>query len=304
MRGILTSTVMLALAATGLAQEEKAVERVETAPQGEVPAQPELSEEELMSMTRDARCGQVLITCLINGQPMRMMLDTGATHSVLHGESAAALQGVEWVDTSRMKFRGNSSQHPKLLLAALQAGPAIAPRHAFMVVSLAAVRGMMAEKIDGILGMDVLGSLPFTFDGRTNQYYWGVPEGAVLLPLAGRRDENGRLFVKVKLQDTPMELLLDTGSSVTRVYADEWSPGAAAEIKASMGNVDKAASMKVKEGKPADLELAPGKVLRSVKPIFCERNDRSMLGMDVLSEVVLIHLPTQDSPYGAFFVER
>ena len=33
---------------------------------------------DLMTMNQDARCKQVLVTCLINGAPMRMMLDTGA----------------------------------------------------------------------------------------------------------------------------------------------------------------------------------------------------------------------------------
>ena len=115
---------------------------------------------DLLTMTQDARCKQVVVTCLINGQPMRMMLDTGATHTVLHEESATALKNARWIDTSQMQFRGNSSQRPKLLVAQLLAGPAESSEHPIMVMNLGAVRSMMAEKIDGILGMDILNAVP------------------------------------------------------------------------------------------------------------------------------------------------
>ena len=48
-----------------------------------------------MGMTQDARCKQILVTGLVNGQPVKMMLDTGATHTVLHTGSAEKLKGVK-----------------------------------------------------------------------------------------------------------------------------------------------------------------------------------------------------------------
>lgn len=261
-------------------------------------------EVDLSTMVRDSRCGQVLVTCLVHGQPMRMMLDTGATHTVLHDESAARLKGAKWVDTSRMKFRGNSEQTPRIVLGSLQVGPVGAPEHPFLVVSLAAVRSMMAEPVDGILGMDVLGVMAFTFDLKKEKYYWGVPEGLVLQPLYGTRDENGRMMVQVYCEGRPLELLLDTGSSITRVYADEWKPGAGAEAVGVMGNVDKASRLKVVHGKAADVELVPGVVSKGMSPVFCSRDDRSMLGMDALKGHVLIHLPGKGTPYGSFFLAR
>jgi len=115
---------------------------------------------DLNTMVQDARCKQVLVTCLINGRPMRMMLDTGATHTVLHDESADGLKNARWMDTSRMEMKGNSTQRPRVLLASLQAGELAEPQHPILVLNLAGVRGMMAERIDGILGMDILGRLP------------------------------------------------------------------------------------------------------------------------------------------------
>lgn len=259
---------------------------------------------DLNTMVQDARCKQVLVTCLINGQPMRMMLDTGATHTVLHDESADGLKNARWMDTSRMEMKGNSTQRPRVLLASLQAGELAEPQHPILVLNLAGVRGMMAERIDGILGMDILGRLPFTFAPATGRFHWGAPSGATLSPLYGTRDDAGRMIVQAQVNGSPVELLLDTGSSLTRVYADEWKPGKAGRKQAKVSDVDGASQKQVVLGKAADMELTPGVVIRNVTPAFCRRDDRSMLGMDVLKDVVLVHLPTAGTPHGAFFIAR
>lgn len=258
----------------------------------------------LMKMERDARCGQVLVNCLIDGTPMRMMLDTGATHTVLHEGSVGKLKNPRWLDTSRMVFKSNSTQIPKMLVASAQVGPGVSPKHPVIVVSLDAVRGMMAEKIDGIVGMDILGSLPFTFDLRNKTCFWGVPENVSLVPISGKRDNNGRLIMQAKSGKKTIELLLDTGSSVTRICADDWAPGAAGEISAHIGNVDKAGQAKMIQGKPGSLEIVPGFSLNKVEPLLCPRGEITMLGMDALAGTALIHLPAEDSPYGTFYLAR
>ena len=260
------------------------------------------AEIDLMAMNRDTRCGQILITCLVNGQPMRMMLDTGATHTVLHHTSADKIKNARWPDTSKMKFKSNSVQRPKILIADLQVGPGSAPQHAVIVVSLDAVRGMLNEKIDGIVGMDILGSLPFTFDLKNKQYYWGAPEKAKLVPLKGKEDPNGRLLMQVKSGKQDFHLLLDTGSSVTRIFKDHWAPGAAGEISAQIGDVDKASSQKLITGKPGHLEVAPGVFLKNITPILSDTEKLTMIGMDAFADSALVHLPTEESPFGKFYL--
>ena len=179
---------------------------------------------DLMTMNQDARCKQVLVTCLINGAPMRMMLDTGATHTVLHTESAARVPNPKWLDTSFMQFRGNSAQRPKMLLASLYAGPAESEVHPLMVMDLSAVRSMMAEPVDGILGMDMLQHIPFTFNLKTGEMHWGLPSGLELVPLNAVPDGTGRVVVQARCGGKELPLLLDTGSSVTRVPEELWAP--------------------------------------------------------------------------------
>lgn len=275
-----------------------AAENTQPAPAAQAPAV------DLMTMNQDARCRQVIVTCLVNGAPMRMMLDTGATHTVLHEESAARVPQAFWIDTSNMLFRGNSAQQPRLLIASLHAGPAESDKHPMMVMNLSAVRSMMAEPIDGIIGMDILGQVPFTFDLANNELYWGVPSGRELVPLYAVPDGTGRVVVQGKCGDKVAQMLLDTGSSVTRIATGQWAPGAGATVGAQMGNVDKAQSIQVVEGKPGDLELGPGVVIPGFVPILCEASEHPMLGMDALQGLTLVHVPAEDSPHGLFLLAK
>ena len=255
----------------------------------------------LPAMTRDSRCGQILTTCFVDGHPMRMMLDTGATHTVLHNESVEKLKNPRWLDTSRITFKGNSKQRPKILIAPLKVGPGTFSQHSVIVVSLAAVRSMMGEKIDGIIGMDILGALSFTFDLRKNEYYWGVPATNKLISIPGKFDANGRLFMHVRNGEKFFSLLLDTGSSSTRIRAEDWSPGIAGQISAKIGNIDTASQQKIRQGNPGCLEVVPDVRLKKISPLICDSGDLTMLGIDALEDNVLVHIPTKKSRFGAFF---
>ncbi|MBR6797916.1 MAG: clan AA aspartic protease [Opitutales bacterium] len=258
----------------------------------------------LPAMTRDSRCGQILTTCFVDGHPMRMMLDTGATHTVLHSDSVEKLKNPRWLDTSRITFKGNSKQRPKILIAPLEVGPGTFPRHPVIVVSLAAVRSMMEEKIDGIIGMDILGALPFTFNLQKKEYGWGVPATNSLIPIPGKFDANGRLFVHVLSGEKSFPLLLDTGSSSTRIRAEDWAPGIAGQISAKIGNIDTAQQEKIRQGCPGILEIAPDIRLKKISPLLCDSGDLTMLGMDALEDSILVHIPTKKSRFGAFFFAR
>lgn len=255
---------------------------------------------DLTIMERDARCGQIVVNVIAGGTPMRFMLDTGATHTVLHEESATNLKQAQWVDTSSMRFRGNSAQIPKIVLAPLQVGPGESECHPIMVMNLGAVRSMMAEKVDGIVGMDFLNALPFTFDFRNKEYYWGLPQGGNLTPIPGEKEASGRIFMQLKSGDKDVRLLLDTGSSVTRICTEDWAPGVAGEINAHIGDIDTASQARIVEGKPGELSVTPGLKLAGLTPLLCERGELTMLGLDALGDATLIHIP--GTPGTSFFL--
>lgn len=274
---------------------------ITAAPAAPAPEAPRTVEIDLMKMERDARCGHILVTGLVGGEPMRLLLDTGATHTVLHTESAARLKNVRWLDTSLMTFLSNSQQVPKMLLAPLMVGPGQSDVHPIVVMDLSAVRNMLAEKVDGIVGMDFLGALPFTFDFRRNEYYWGLPSGVSLVPLQVEMEGGRRVFLNLSCAGKPLRLLLDTGSAITRVPSESWAPGVGAEITAQIGNVDSASHRTLIEGKAGDIDVAPGVKLQGVVPLLGEMDEPAILGLDALKNSVLIHMPAEHEG-GVFFM--
>lgn len=269
------------------------------------PAAQAPSTEELMAITKDNHSRLLIVTALVGNTPMRMILDTGATHTILHKDSVAKIKkGIYKLDTSLMKFEGNVEQRPEMVVGNLQVGPALSPQHPLIVLNLAAVRSMMGEEIDGIVGMDILGAVPFTFDFKSGEFYWGITEGVELTPLRGNIERGGRMMVQASCGGKEIKMLLDTGSAVTRVNAQDWAPGEGAEIMAQLGNVNDTQKVRMTEGAAGDLEIAKGVILKGVTPLLDKPGHSVLLGLDALQDSVLIHLPTPNSPYGKFFIAQ
>lgn len=256
---------------------------------------------QLMRLTQDARCKQVLATCLIAGQPLRVILDTGATHTVLHTASAKQLKQVSWIDTSNINFRGNAAQRPELLSAPLQIGPKTFAPRPFLVLDLSGVRSMMTEPIDGIVGMDILNQLPFTFDFANQRFEWRAFAGK-RLPVEGSREQSGRQHLSVTSGEHAFSLLLDTGSSVTRVAEKDWTPGVGEAVNANVSDVNAAAAIQTRTGKPGTLRLTQHLTTPTLAPHLCAPGERTVLGVDALEGLLLIHHPGDANTLGQFFL--
>ena len=268
-----------------------------------VAAAPQTATTDTMSMQQDARCRQVLVNCVMNGVPMRMMIDTGATNTVLHTESLAKLKNPRQMDTSNIQFSGNAKERPSVYLLNVNFADVRVKNHPIMVLNLDGARSMMHEQIDGILGMDLLGAMPFTMDIANGKLHWGLPAGELrLVPLHGTRDAAGRLFMDIVCDGHKQSILLDSGSSVTRLPAAAWPAGAAHTVGLSVSDVNEAADISATVGKAGSVELAPGVILKDVTPIFCGEGEPIILGMDILSRVRLVHVPSSSYAPGYFFL--
>ncbi len=256
------------------------------------------------TMVQDARCRQVLVTCLINGVPMRMMLDTGATNTVLHKESLAKLKNPVQLNTDNIQLRGNAKVKPEVYMLSLTVDDARIRQHPVFVLDLSGARSAMAEPIDGILGMDILGAMAFTFDVAAGKLHWGLPAGAHrLVPLHGFREESGRMHVQIVCPggDTT-KVLLDSGATLSVIPANKWGAGVGRKQSIGISDVNAMSEQQVSFGVPGDVRLAPGVTVQGVEPMLTDDPEAALLGMDVLGRLRLVHVPSAHNPAGYFFL--
>ncbi len=256
------------------------------------------------TMVQDARCRQVLVTCLINGVPMRMMLDTGATNTVLHKESLAKLKNPVKLDTENLQLRGNAKVKPDVYMLSLTVDDARIRQHPVFVLDLSGARAAMAEQIDGILGMDILGAMAFTFDAAAGKLHWGLPAGAHrLVPLHGLREESGRMHVQILCPGgNTTNVLLDSGATLSVIPANKWGLGVGRQQAIGISDVNAMSEKQVSFGAPGDVCPVPGVTVQGVEPLLTDDAETALLGMDVLGQLRLVHVPSAHNPAGYFFL--
>jgi hypothetical protein len=237
---------------------------------------------------------------------MRLMIDTGATHTVLHQGSVEKLPSVKWIDMGP-NIQTNAKQSMRMMIASLHVGPGESDEHPIVVMDLSGIRSAMIEPntLDGILGMDMLNHLPFTFNFAKKEFYWGMPNLGDLrvVPLTGERVASGRLMMPVTCSDKTFSLLLDTGSSITRVLPSDWAPGKGATIQGQLIDVNTAGHITTQGGAPSDLTLAEGLTAQALMPLLCNEGELPMLGLDALKDFALIHFPMPNA-FGIFFLAQ
>lgn len=308
-----TTAILLTVLACGLcaAQEQQApAAPAQPAPQ----AQPELKPG---AMFRDAKCRQVLTYVTINGVKALMMLDTGASHTVLSKKFLdSKLPNAQKMDTSGMQFNSASSrQRPDLYIVKLDTAATAGEKTVFeqpvLCLPLDGVQGTMASPIDGILGMDILGWLPFTFDLRNgDNCHWGLPEDVdTMVPMEPLQvDQMQRPHMQVDTgtaeKPHPTVLLLDTGSSVTYMPAEAWGMGAQ-DAKAIIGEADVNGGryMNVGLGKPKSLVFGKGVETRPLTPQL-KPGQNGVIGIDAFTGLRFVHNPQRKDPSRFFLISK
>lgn len=247
----------------------------------------------LGEMYRDPLCGQIIVTCLVNGVPARLMMDTGATHTVLDRKFVDEVLKAEYVDTSKMQITGNAEEKPGIIVGDLQAGGTRFRGMMLVVMDLSGVNAMQSKPLAGILGMDAMSRLSFIMDFRAERFSWGAfHDMSPFVPLEGRRDEAGRLFVTVRSGEKSFPLLLDTGSSVTTLLPEQWAPGAAHMEDVKIADVNGPRTIRAGVGRQGALQLTPDVRTWNFSPqLLPAEADPGLLGMDALKMNVLVHKP-------------
>lgn len=113
--------------------------------------------------------GPLVVDALLNGVPVRLLLDTGADHTLI-SPAAMARAGFDAAGGTRVHIRGVTGDAvaalvtvPRLDVAGRQLGPVAVVVHA-----------LPDQNVDGLLGRDVLDAFSVTVDA--------VSQRAILVP--------------------------------------------------------------------------------------------------------------------------
>ena len=154
--------------------------------------------------------GGVIVPVMLNGSgPFKMLLDTGASHSAITAEVAAAT-GARTVATSNVITPAGETTRPIVAIDELSLGPITVD---LVLPSVVPNASFDADgKIQGLIGQDVLASLRYTLDFQRRVIEWHDQAPArrgLVLKLVF---EQGRFLVNLPQDHTTLRLVPDSGA--------------------------------------------------------------------------------------------
>lgn len=154
--------------------------------------------------------GGVIVPVKVNGSgPFMMLLDTGATHSVI-SEEVAAIANARAVAKSTIISPVGETVRAIVSIDRLVLGPISTDNVLPSVVPAGSFDPQ--GKIHGLIGQDVLAWLRYTLDFKRRVVEWhdkAPPRHGIALKLAY---ENGRFLVSLPQDQTTLRLVPDSGA--------------------------------------------------------------------------------------------
>jgi hypothetical protein len=154
---------------------------------------------------------------------LNFLLDTGATPSVLDPRVAGKLH-LEISPTGIAVLNG-SVQGGEATVPSLQFGPIRKENLPVLVEDLSFLQNAVPVRIDGIVGLDVLGQSAFVIDYPSREIRFGSsPSMRDSIPL---QMKGGLAIVDAMVNHAPVHLLLDTGASSLIIFEEAQNPALA-----------------------------------------------------------------------------
>ncbi len=257
-------------------------------------ARPEAVESATSScaVVRDPAGGQLIAACEVEGKPVRLIVDTGASHTTLDASFMRRAFPNLPVSDVRLAGRTNVRQAPRLTMGSLRADRVFVRSHPLFLMDLSQANGILKTEIQGVLGMNTMSCLPFVFNARDAVYRNepGLQKTDAMKKLRGRVDQNGRMVVDAKVEGRTIPLLLDTGSSITLIPAGLWKAESGKTLRLDSADINGRAEEETQLGRPMDLEIGEGLVLKNVRPLLSPQITEGLLGLDALRQIELYYL--------------
>jgi predicted aspartyl protease len=159
---------------------------------------------------------------------LTFLLDTGASSSVLDPQLARRLHLQRF--SASIAVLGGSVQAEKSVAPSLSLGPMQRDNVPVLLEDLSFLQKALPVRVDGIIGLDVLGQSAFVIDYAARQIHFGpVPAFPDAIPL---HMADGLAIIDAEVNDLPARLLLDTGASSLFLFAKS-TPGAVSDLRIS-----------------------------------------------------------------------
>lgn len=227
---------------------------------------------------------QFITTAKIDGLEGRYIIDTGATHTTLSSEYIAEKLPQTKLVPVQIQGSTNVKNGQKIMFGRVDLGPMHFEHFPLFVTSLKPVNTMMEKPVAGILGTTTFlqNPLPFIFSAKNAKAYWSKQSPAFPCALRGEFDDNMRFVSMAKAGGKDIPLLLDTGSTITIVPHGTWEPDTEQATHMKSADINATSMEQMQRGKPMDLDLGGGLVLKNVRPWIAAPGAPGQIGMDIL----------------------
>ena len=159
-------------------------------------------------------------------QHKKLLLDTGTSPSLIDTNVSTELGLKGSVGDVALFNKKVTAEY--VTLRSIQVGPIRAKDLQVMVADLSGIAADLGTRVDGVVGMDVLGASSFTIDYRKKRIHFGALAQHHTTPLFSA----ARLVtVEVKASGKTLKLIVDSGTSELTLFQDRlkdldrmWTP--------------------------------------------------------------------------------
>ena len=147
----------------------------------------------------------------IHGRVVRLMIDTGSSHTIVNKRAVKKLRLKPRRQTVRVTAWGSTRTTQTVVLRDLRMGP-------IQATLLCPTMELSSSGVDAIIGLDLLSQRDFTIDYETKtvQFEARLPfESAVEFEA-----RTGSLIIPMRIEGTDIRLMLDTGAPTIVLYGN------------------------------------------------------------------------------------
>lgn len=243
-------------------------------------------------LQKDPETGLLLIRARLNGKPCTLILDTGTTHTAFDERYIRNNFPNQPLSSVTLKPGTNIQTTPRAFaVTSLEVGSSVQQSFLGIVLDMSSIRTALGTPVDGILGMNSLGTAPFLLSASRGIFQW-LPGASKpprdFLPIPHRTNAMGSLTLPCRANGRSLDFLVDSGASFSSVPARHWPPGTSVSLQTADINSGIVRSEQARRGVPCDIRFGNALFLPQMEPLLTENDIPCILGLDMLKRFDMI----------------